>query len=225
MVLAVERPRIAGPAMKRRDIVGTAVIEGPVEAPASTHTLVVDFLYLDLETCTRCRGTDVNLDAALTEVERVLDAAGVDILVRKTLIASLEEAQSLGFVSSPTLRVNGRDIALELRESSCAECGEACGCDGAIDCRVWVWQGQEYTQAPEAMIVDAILREIYGGERAIAPAPVALPENLARFFAGKVELVAQSASCCPPAEQATCCEPSEKASCCGDGASGSCGCQ
>jgi hypothetical protein len=36
-------------------------------------------------------------------------------------------------------------------------CGEACGCDGAIDCRVWVWQGQEHTQAPAAMIVDAWL--------------------------------------------------------------------
>jgi len=76
------------------------------------------------------------------------------------------------------------------------------------------------------MIVDAILREVYGGgERATAPSPVGkVPENLARFFAGKAQLAA-SASCCPPAEQAACCKPSEKASCCGDGDSASCGCQ
>jgi hypothetical protein len=205
--------------------VSTAVLD-ELGAASATHQLVIDFLYLDLETCTRCRGTDANLAAALAEVGRVLDAAGVEVSMRKTLVASEEQARLLGFVSSPTIQVNGQDIALELRESSCAECGEACACDGTIDCRVWVWQGQEYTEAPTAMIVDAILREVYGGgERATAPSPVgAVPENLARFFAGK-ERLAATVSCCPPAEQAACCEPAEKASCCGDGVSESCGCQ
>ena len=195
-------------------------------AAAATHQLGIDFMYLDLETCTRCRSTDANLEAALAEVEHILEVAGVEISVRKTFVASAEQARTLGFVSSPTIRVNGADIALELRESSCAECGEACACDGTIDCRVWVWQGQEHTEAPTSMIVDAILREVYGGaKRATAPSPAgAVPENLARFFAGKEQLAA-SASCCTPGEQAACCEPSEKASCCGDGNSASCGCR
>lgn len=205
---------------------GTVVMDGLVDAPALPRQLAIDFLYLDLETCSRCRGTDANLEAALTEAGRVLAAAGVQAAVHKLLIASAEQARMAGFLSSPTIRVNGQDIALELKESSCAECGEACACDGAIDCRVWVWQGEEHTVAPTAMIVDAILREVYGGgERAVAAAPVELSENLERFFAGKMRQVAESASCCPPAEQAACCEPSEKASCCGDGSSGSCGCQ
>jgi hypothetical protein len=203
-----------------------AVLDGVVAPPAATHQVGIDFLYLDLETCTRCRSTDANLEVALVEVGRVLEAAGVEISVRKTLVASAEQARMLGFVSSPTIRVNGADIALELRESRCAECGEACACDGTIDCRVWVWQGQEHTEAPTAMIVDAILREVYGGgERATAASPAgAVPENLARFFAGKEQLAA-SVTCCPPAEQVACCEPSQKASCCGDGNSASCGCQ
>jgi hypothetical protein len=199
-----------------------------VEAPAAaSDALMIDFMYLDLETCTRCRGTDANLQAALDQVEQVIGAAGGDVSVRKTLVASAEQARGLGFVSSPTIRVNGRDIALELRESRCAECGEACGCDGAIDCRVWVWQGQEHTQAPPAMIVDAILREVYAGApRAVdaAPAAGAVPKNLMRFFDGKTQQAA-AASCCSPTEQASCCEPSQKASCCGDTASGGCGCQ
>jgi hypothetical protein len=195
-----------------------------VASPASRRQLVIDFMYLDLETCTRCQGTVANLEAALTEVGRVLQATGMEVAVRKTLVASPEQARMLGFVSSPTIRVNGADIALELRESSCAECGEACACDGAIDCRVWDWQDQEHTEAPTAMIVDAILRDVYGvGERPVAPVPAALPENLERFFAGKEQLTA--ASCCAPAAQATCCEPAQKASCCGEAASGSCGCQ
>ena len=201
------------------------VLDGLGAAPAATEQLGIDFLYLDLETCTRCRGTNANLEAALVEVERVLDAAGVEVSMRKTLVASEEQARMLGFISSPTIQVNGLDIALELRESSCAECGEACACDGTIDCRVWVWQGQEHTEAPTAMIVDAIMREVYGGAtQATAPSPVgAVPENLARFFAGKERLA--TASFCPPTEQATCCEPSEKASCCGKGNSASCECQ
>ena len=205
---------------------GAVMVDDRVASPVSTEELVIDFLYLDLETCTRCRGTDANLEAALAQVGHVLDAAGMEVAVRKTLVASAEQARDLGFVSSPTIRVNGQDIALELRESSCAECGEVCGCEGAIDCRVWVWQGQEYTQAPPAMIVDAILRAVYGGaEQAPAPVQAAVPENLARFFAGKGQLVADTANCCAPSEQAACCEPAQKASCCGEVSSGGCGCQ
>jgi hypothetical protein len=206
--------------------VSSTVVDRLVAKPPSSHQLVIDFLYLDLETCTRCQGTDANLEAALAEVGRVLEATGAAVSVRKMLVASAEQAQMLGFMSSPTIRVNGADIALELRESRCAECGEACACDGGIDCRVWVWQGQEHTAAPTAMIVDAILRGVYGaGERELAPFPGALPENLERYFAGKTRRSAEAASCCPPAEQAACCEPSQKVSCCGDGLSGSCGCQ
>ena len=56
-----------------------AVQEGLDAAPAAAHQLAIDFMYLDLETCTRCRGTDANLEAALAEVGRVLDAAGVEV--------------------------------------------------------------------------------------------------------------------------------------------------
>lgn len=204
-----------------------AVMDALVAPPAAKRAIGIDFMYLDLETCTRCRDTDANLEAGLAEVERVLDAAGVDVSVRKTLVASAEQARALGFVSSPTIRVDGSDITLELRESRCAECGEACGCDGAVDCRVWVWQGQEYTAAPKAMIVDAILGAVYAGPtRAAAPAPAAeVPENLARYFAGKAEMVADAPGCCSSAEQAACCEPSDKASCCGAASAGGCGCK
>ena len=54
--------------------------------------------------------------------------------------------------------------ALELRESSCASCGEACGCEGGIDCRVWLHQGKEHTVAPVLMIMDAILAAVYSTE-------------------------------------------------------------
>lgn len=202
---------------------------GKNEAISGTvrRKIEIEFLFIDLALCTRCKGTDSNLDEVLTEVSRVLETAGVEVSVRKILVESDEQAKALDFFSSPTIRINGRDIALEFRESRCASC-EACACNGEINCRVWVFQGREYTEAPKAMIVDAILREVYHGGKPAEPPmrPKETPENLHRFFAGKEALsAAKTFSCCPPDEQADCCPPSEKEACCEVSGSGGCGCR
>jgi hypothetical protein len=144
----------------------------------------IDFLYLDLNVCERCQGAEKNLDEAVDEVSGVLKAAGYDITVNKVNITSKELAYKYQFESSPTIRINGRDIALEIKESPCKECGDLCGDN--VDCRVWIYEGKEYSQPPKAMIVDAILKSVYGGK---STAPVekgeyVLPENLRSFFDG-----------------------------------------
>ena len=190
--------------------------------------LTIDFLFLDLKTCTRCVGTNANLERALASVEEVLRTTGVSLRVNKILIDSPEKARAHRFVTSPTIRVNGRDIALETKESKCDSCTDLCGCSEGTNCRVWVYRGEEYTEAPVAMIVEAILQEVFRAplpeeERA---AYEEVPENLQRFFAGAASPVEEEAArCCSPAKQETCCEPSAKASCCGNGAQGACGCQ
>lgn len=203
----------------------------------TSRTIEVDFLYLDLATCTRCRASDATLDAAVEAVRPALDSLGVGVEVRKTLVETEGQARALGFVSSPTIRVNGRDIAGELVESSCPECGELCGSDGGVDCRVWEYRGKRQTEAPMGLIVEAILAEIgppsdaRGGEAPEETTSSAdVPENLKRFFAGSGTSAAREASsCCSAEEQATCCDPAEKAGCCGDAAaassSSSCGCR
>ena len=52
----------------------------------TAKTVEIDFLFLDLETCTRCKGADASLEAALNAVTSVLTSAGVNISVRKTLV-------------------------------------------------------------------------------------------------------------------------------------------
>ena len=78
--------------------------------------------------------------------------------------------------------MNRRDIQLEGKESKCDSCGDLCGDD--VDCRIWLYQGKEYTSPPPAMIIDAILREVYGQPAAAAMAsePFVLPDNLRKFF-------------------------------------------
>jgi Domain of unknown function (DUF2703) len=200
----------------------------PQSTPQQAGEITIDFLFVDLTTCTRCIGTDRSLETALEIVRGVLDATGPAVEVRKTLVETAAQARELRFVSSPTIRINGRDLAFELKESSCGS--EACtdGCGDQIACRVWTYRGQEYTEAPVGLIVDAVLGELYGGAARAVGTPDAayeLPENLESFFAGKGQPSVEEPSCCRPAERESCCEPSAKADCCGPSTAGGCGCR
>ena len=152
---------------------------------------------------------------------------------------SAEQARELRFLSSPTIRVDGRDIALELRESPCGSGACTDGCDESIACRLWVHDGREYTKPPVPMILDALEREVYAGEgvnRGTGAEPYELPENLERFFARR--LVAEvghataemsgavtAVECCQPVERSSCCRPEQKAECCGVSSAEACGCR
>jgi len=195
---------------------------------ASPDKLLIELLFLDLTRCGRCRAADRNLKAALDLVRDELEATGIEVELARIHVQSAQQAGELRFESSPTIRVNGRDIALELRESSCGS--EVCtdGCGEQIACRLWVHHGQDYASPPVAMIVDAILREVYAEHAMEHPAhaqPYALPENLARFFAGKAAAAARTAACCSAEEQRSCCDPADKAGCCGTSSAGGCGCR
>lgn len=143
--------------------------------------ILIDLLFLDLSVCTRCQGTDENLDAAVAEVSRVLESTGREVVVNRVHVLSEELARKYHFVSSPTIRVNGQDIQMDIRESLCESCGDLCG--DSVDCRVWVYRGKEYTEPPKAMIMEAILREVYGSREKVEESKeYVLPENLKRFY-------------------------------------------
>jgi hypothetical protein len=152
---------------------------------ARRKTINIEFLYLDLNVCQPCRGTEANLEEALADVAGVLEKTGVAVNVQKIHVESYEQAIQLGFVSSPTIRVNGRDLQLQVVENHCSSCSELSGKD--TNCRVWEYQGQQYQAAPKALIIEAVLREVYGGqgvETVVASAERTNRslENLKRFF-------------------------------------------
>ena len=183
----------------------TPSASAPAEEQGLTSTgrrVKVEFLYLDLIVCTRCRGTEKNLGEAVAKVKGVLEAAGVALEVERIHVTSEEQAAALGFISSPTIRVNGRDVQPHLLESRCEDCDDLCG--EVCDCRVWTYGGKEFTAPPPAMLIDAILSAVYGGpaESIAAPQPETreAPANLRRFFAGKRKKDKAQAGkpCCPP---------------------------
>ena len=124
--------------------------------------LIIDFLYLDLSVCERCQGANKNLEEAIKDVSGVLKVAGFDVTINKVNIKSAELAVKYEFLSSPTIRINNRDIALEVKESSCKECGDLCG--ESVDCRVWTYNGKDYTEPPKELIINAILKQVYGDD-------------------------------------------------------------
>ena len=80
------------------------------------RTLFVELLYLNRDVCTRCRGADDALDAALADASPALEAMGVGVDVRRILVDSEDTARRLHFQTSPTIRINGSDIQPEFSE-------------------------------------------------------------------------------------------------------------
>lgn len=150
--------------------------------------LNIDFLFLDLNTCERCISTDSSLDEAVSDLNGILTTLGYSITVNKLNITSTEMAEKYNFVSSPTILVNGKDICMEVKENNCKSCGDICGSD--VDCRVFVYEDEEYEQPPKAMIIDGILRSIFSATPKLNKKTYKLPENLNNFFSG------QKSSCC-----------------------------
>lgn len=158
------------------------------DARTARRIVDIDFIYLDLSVCTRCLGAESRLTESIAEVANVLEATGAQVSVNNIHVTSEEQARDLGFVVSPTIRVNGRDIQMNFRESRCESCGTLCDCEGGVSCREWEYHGQWYTVPPKGLIVEAILKEIYGGtdqEPEVARRCTDVPDNLKRFFAGR----------------------------------------
>ena len=170
---------------------------GTIPEPIAAETkerVTIDFLYLDLGECDRCKGTNEQLKSALPIITQALEASDFEVEVRKIHVQSLQQAAALSFVVSPTIRVNNRDIQFNWRETPCDPCSK--GCASAVSCREWEYRGRWYEVPPKELMIRRILGEVY--ERSERAAPEAqqateVPENLKRFFAKQ--------SCCGTASK------------------------
>jgi hypothetical protein len=210
----------------RRPAVTATRPTATMSASTASRTIDLELLALDLATCTRCVGTLANLETAIETVRGPLESTGTAVRVRKVVVENEEQARRHRFVSSPTIRIAGRDIGFDALESPCDSCSDLCGCAEGTNCRVWRYQGREHTEAPVGLLVEALLRAVVATPGADEqPADSALPENLRLFFAGKAARADAAAACCSTAERSSCCAPAEKDSCCDPARPAACGCR
>ena len=151
----------------------------------SEKKVLVEYLYLDLQTCDRCIGIDSVLDEVMVTLTPALQIAGYKVEYKKTEIKTAELATQYKFLSSPTIRVNGRDICTSVKENSCGCCSEISGTD--VDCRVFEYNGEIYEVPPKEMIAEAILQTVFGPleDEGSCGDKYKIPDNLKAFFEGK----------------------------------------
>ena len=177
--------------------------------------LTVDFLYLDLSVCTRCQTSENNLDDSLQTIVGLLGDIGHTITLNKIFIETEAQTIQHQFISSPTIRINGRDIEMTVKESYCSTCSSLTN-EASIYCRTWNYKGKEYSAPPQALIIDAILKEIYNTELD-KPNNTSdmyqLPKNLKDYFDNKDQLCANVNK--RPKDSEVCCAASgENKNCC-----------
>ena len=140
------------------------IVSSSVSEPTATSAekLIIDFLFLDLATCTRCRGTDRSLEAGLAAVGDVLAAAGMKVEVRKVHI------RSAGRGSGVAVRVVS-DRPDQRRRHRRRAAGELVRLRGLRQrlrrphrlSRLGVRRARIH-RPPRELIVDAVLRQMYG---------------------------------------------------------------
>ncbi len=146
--------------------------------------VVVEYLYLDLQTCERCIGADSILDEVMLVLTPALKLAGFTVKYKKIEMKTAEIAIQHQFVSSPTIRVNGQDICKSVAENSCGCCSEISDTD--VECRVFEYNGKTYEIPPKEMLAESILQFVFGQcDAGCSCDGYELPENLKNFFDGK----------------------------------------
>ena len=164
------------------------------EAQAKRKILNVDLLVIDLSTCKRCVPTGDQLKQAVSLLTPVAEALGIELRHHEIVVQTPQEAKEHALLSSPTIRLNGRDIAQDIRESLCEPCGDLTENNTMVDCREWHYRGKVYFAAPLPLLVEAIMGAMLNTDMPPAvPVPlVELPENMQRYFDNKK----QTGSCC-----------------------------
>lgn len=142
----------------------------------------VDYLYLDLSMCERCQGTEQVLNQALDLLKPILTVMDLEIVLNKINVINEALAIEHEFISSPTIRVDGRDIVMEVREDSCSSCSDLSG--EAVDCRVWVYKDKEYSEPPLALVLERMIEVIFCKGETLDETLYVLPENLAVYYEG-----------------------------------------
>lgn len=167
------------------------------EIQASRKVLNVDLLVINLDICKRCVPTGDQLRTAVQLLKPAADALGIELRHHEIVVQTPAEAKVNALLSSPTIRLNGRDIAQDIRESVCESCGDLTN-NTSVDCREWHYRGKVFSYAPLPLLTEAIMGAMLNIDEMPLVVPASLeelPENLQRYFDNRKEGNGGS-SCC-----------------------------
>ena len=158
-----------------------------MESPSETIDVpvVLELFALDTAACSPCVSAMAGLHAAAAALSHELTGSGHVVATRVVLLENPAHAAALGISSSPTVRVNGHDIALDVHEEACPSCSSVAGV--SIDCRTYEWEGQRFDHPPVPLIVDAVHQHLASGARravthTLAPSQ---PSSVERFLTAR----------------------------------------
>lgn len=99
-------------------------------------------------------------------VRESLNELGVKAKLEEILIDTDEKARKYKFLGSPTVRVNGKDVQMEVSRGKCLPCEELAGRNvGTTEfvkqecrcgCRIYFYRGKQYPYPPKGMIKEAV---------------------------------------------------------------------
>ena len=189
--------------MSLNDISHIVPREGARDVQTTRKVLNVDLLVIDLNTWKRCVPTAEQLGVAVDLLNPVGDALGIELRYREIVVQTPEQAKECALLSSPTIRLNGRDIVQDIRESNCESCGEVTNNNTSVDCREWHYRGEVYFAAPLPLLIESIMGAMLNMDTPpVVLSPLEeLPENLKRFYESK----RGTSTCCDPSSSSGCC--------------------
>lgn len=175
--------------------------QGVVTTDTADGTVTVELFALDTEHCTPCRTAVDELDVAAARLRELPAVRSRRITTTVVRLTSAEHARRLGVVGSPTVRVAGHDVQLDVEEHPCGTCTELARTP--VDCRTYLWEGERYDHPPADLVVAAVLRHLdendvrspdedhapHGDARAATGAPTSID----RFFSGADPVAARLA--------------------------------
>jgi len=172
-----------------------------VEMKTDTSDLLVEFLFLDEDVCQPCSGTARALEEAVQITSAPLAVMGLNLQIKKIHVINKKMAIAHKLLTSPTIRINAKDIDPARTEGECGTCGDLAGGETTVNCRNWDWRGEVYQNAPVGKIVEAIMEAAVKATKtgieccdsAITQDNYIVPENLEAFFVARKNI---EKSCC-----------------------------
>nr|AGQ45446.1 Putative arsenical resistance operon repressor ArsD [Bacillaceae bacterium JMAK1] len=110
------------------------------------HFLELDMTRDGARSCSACTSVEEQVRQVISDAEPILEQVNTVIEFEKTLVQSLEQAESLCFKASPTIRI----AEMEILPTK----GDIHG----LGDRYWEWHENDYATPPSGLIMDAVLR-------------------------------------------------------------------